>query len=180
MKHTLSATLLALATVLYGCANPPSLFTPAGSSAPAAKLRFTATGYGSASTFEGYTAGQRRLLAMRAAKLDAYRSLAEQVYGVRIKGNTTVAAMVAQNDSFRVYLDAYLRGAHVVSVTPMAEGNYETEIEIELPPDFWRMQLTAPPTASATASSSAPAGATASASPVLASSGYNRSFYYAD
>jgi threonine dehydratase len=37
----------------------------------------------------------------------------EQVYGVRIKGNTTVGALVAQNDGYRVYVDAYLRGARV-------------------------------------------------------------------
>jgi hypothetical protein len=75
-------------------------------------------------------------MAMRASKVDAYRAIAEQIYGVRIKGNTTVGAMVAQQDSFRVYVDAFVRGARVVSVTPMAEGNYETELEIELPDGF--------------------------------------------
>ncbi|MDQ5886819.1 MAG: outer membrane protein FlgP [Pseudomonadota bacterium] len=108
----------------------------ASANAGARPIRLTATGYGASSSFEGYSAGQRRLMAMRASKVDAYRAIAEQIYGVRIKGNTTVGAMVAQQDSFRVYVDAFVRGARVVSVTPMAEGNYETELEIELPDGF--------------------------------------------
>ncbi|MBB5018843.1 hypothetical protein HNQ59_002140 [Chitinivorax tropicus] len=143
--------------ILAGCAGGGSRITVGSENKP---LRFTATGYGSMSAFDGYTAGQKRLLAMRAAKLDAYRALAEQIYGVRIKGNTTVAAMIAQNDSFRIYLDGYLRGARVVSVTPMAEGSYETEVEVELPSDFWKMPVTAP-IASQAASPAAPAAAVA-------------------
>lgn len=76
-------------------------------------------------------------MAIRASRLDAYRALVEQVYGVRVTSNTTVAGLVAQNDSFRVYVDAYLRGAKVLSVTPMAEGNYETVLEIELGESFY-------------------------------------------
>ena len=45
--------------------------------------------------------------------------------------------MVSQNDSFRVFVDAYVRGAKVASVTPMAEGNYETVLELELGGDFF-------------------------------------------
>lgn len=104
---------------------------------PVKIVKLSALGYGNMGTFEGYTPGQRRLMAMRAAKLDAYRALAEQVHGVRVTGNSTVAAMVSQNDSFRVYVDAYVRGAKVASITPMAEGNYETVLELELGGDFF-------------------------------------------
>ncbi|WP_249383966.1 LPP20 family lipoprotein [Chitinivorax sp. B] len=158
-------------------------------------LRFSATGYGTMSAFEGYTAGQKRLLAMRAAKLDAYRTLAEQIYGVRIKGNTTVAALIAQNDSFRIYLDGFLRGARIVSVTPMAEGSYETEVEVELPSDFWRIPVTTPvagqnlpvsalrPTAQSTVTkASVPAIGTPITTIQLTANqpAYNRNFYFAD
>jgi hypothetical protein len=100
-------------------------------------VKLTAIGYGNMGAFEGYTPGQKRLMAMRAAKLDAYRALAEQVYGVRVTGNSTVAAMVSQNDSFRVHVDACVRGATVASITPMAENNYETILELELGSDFF-------------------------------------------
>ena len=101
-------------------------------------LRFSAIGYGAESTFTGYTRGQKRLLALRAAKLDAYRALAEQLYGVRIYGNTTVSAMMTKHDSFRAYIDATIRGARIISITPMSDGNYETTAEIEIREDFFR------------------------------------------
>lgn len=139
--------MIPVAGLLAGCAStgqdmPQSYAGPTGATprtmgVPNKVVRLSALGYGNMGTFEGYTPGQRRLMAMRASKLDAYRSLAEQVHGVRVTGNSTVAAMVAQNDSFRVYVDAYVRGAKVVSITPMAENNYETVLELELGHDFF-------------------------------------------
>lgn len=104
-------------------------------------VKVTATGYGASSAFDGYTPGQRRLMAMRASKLDAYRALAEQVQGVRVTGNSTVAAMITQNDSYRVYVDSVVQGARIVTVTPMAEGNYETQVELELDDRFFGIFL---------------------------------------
>lgn len=137
MKHLLIMTALVAAT-LSGCAAwmPCSTCPTTPMTVAPQTVRLTAIGYGATSNFEGYTAGQKRLMAMRASKVDAYRAIAEQVYGVRIKGQTTVSAMVAQSDSFRSYVDAYVRGARVLSVTPMADGNYETELEIDLPINF--------------------------------------------
>jgi len=110
-----------------------------------ASVKLSAVGYGAASSIDGHTQGQKRLLAMRASRLDAYRALAEQVYGLRLTGNTTVSSLMSQNDSFRAYIDAYLRGARVVSVTPMAEGNYETTIEIDFDERIARPYLTPTP-----------------------------------
>ena len=157
-RHLTALACITLAS-LGGCAS-----LTGQSASNNATVRITATGYGATSNFDGYSTGQRRLMAMRASKLDAYRAQAEQVYGVRIKGNTTVGALVAQNDGYRVYVDAYLRGARVVSVTPMAEGNYETEVEIEMPADFAQRVAT-------TAAKSSEGAARSMA--------YN-SFYYAD
>ncbi|MDP2786297.1 MAG: LPP20 family lipoprotein [Sulfurimicrobium sp.] len=99
--------------------------------------KVTAIGYGATPHQEGYSTGQRRLLAMRASKLDAYRALTEEVYGVRITSNSTVSALVSQQDSFRAYVDAYLRGAKILTVTPLADGNYETVMELEISNQFY-------------------------------------------
>lgn len=101
-------------------------------------ITLTAIGYGATTTYNNYTPGQKRLMAMRASKLDAYRALVEQVYGVRITSNSTVAGLAAQHDSFRAYVDAYVRGAKVLTVTPMSEGNYETVLELELNEQFYQ------------------------------------------
>lgn len=63
-------------------------------------IKLSAIGYGASSSFDGHTAGQRKLLAMRASRTDAYRALAEQVHGIRLTGDTTVSALMSQNDSF--------------------------------------------------------------------------------
>ena len=124
--------IIGLCLVLSGCRLADKL-SPAedAQSNPADIVRLTAVGYGATSAFDGYSPGQKRLMAMRASKLDAYRSLAEQIHGFRITGNTTVAAMMVKSDSFRVYIDAHIRGARVQTVTPMSDGNYETVIEVD-------------------------------------------------
>ncbi len=139
-------------------------------------VKLTATGYGASSNFDAYTPGQRRLLAMRASKVDAYRALAEQIHGVRIRGTTTVGAMVAQNDSYRAYVDAYVRGARVISVTPMAEGNYETEVELELPAGFVDRMASA----SGCDNGGCRGGSCSLTGAVGPGCAYNNGFYYAD
>lgn len=137
--------ILAIVT-LSACANHPYPVA-ADQSSPATQgnmppvvlpPKVTAIGYGALPTQEGLSTEQRRLLAMRASKLDAYRSLAETVAGLKITGNTTISAVTITNDSFRVYVEAYLRGARVLTLTPMPGGSYETVLELTLGGDFYR------------------------------------------
>lgn len=94
------------------------------------RIKITGVGYGAESTYEGFTVGQKRLMAIRSSKLDAYRSLAEQLYGIKIDSNTSVATMTAQSDSFRARVNAVVKGARIVSITPMSDNNYETVLEV--------------------------------------------------
>mgnify|MGYP000091252875 CR=1 FL=1 len=104
-----------------------------------------ATGYG-APPPKYYPENQRRLLAMRASKIDAYRALAETVNGLRIRGGTTVGDMVVQQDRYRVFVDAYVRGARILSVTANDDGNYETTVELLVDENFLAKILTQPTT----------------------------------
>ncbi|MBN2647049.1 MAG: LPP20 family lipoprotein [Thiotrichales bacterium] len=100
-------------------------------------IKISGIGYGAESTFANYTPGQRRLMAIRASKLDAYRALAEQISGIQIDSNTSVSTLTAKNDSFRARINAVVRGARVVSVTPMADDNYETVLEVYVDKAFF-------------------------------------------
>lgn len=100
-----------------------------GEKAPEAKIN--ATGYG-APPKSFYPEPQRRLMAMRAAKIDAYRSLAERVNGMQIWGGTTIGDMVVEKDRFRVFLDTHLRGARVIAENQQEDGTYETIVEINV------------------------------------------------
>ena len=99
--------------------------------------KLTAVGYGAVGNYAQYTVGQQKLMAMRAAQVDAYRNLAEQVYGFRIAGNTSVSAFATQSDSVRTYVEAAIRGARVVSMTSMTDGNFEATVELELSSVFF-------------------------------------------
>ncbi|VAW46771.1 Flagellar protein FlgP [hydrothermal vent metagenome] len=100
-------------------------------------MKISGIGYGAESTFGAYTPGQRRLMAIRASKLDAYRALAEQLYGIKIDSNTSISTLTAKSDSFRARVNAVVRGARIVSVTPMADRNYETVLEVYVDKQFF-------------------------------------------
>ena len=153
-------TLLILAassmTLLSGCSLTPlnsssavsleevfspskaSLSIPAAVEKPATTVTLverreslTATGYAVISIQNHRLPAQQRLLAIRAAKLDAYRSLTEQVYGLKVDATATVADMVVQNDTFRSRVEGVIHGATLVSITPTGDDTYETTLSLD-------------------------------------------------
>ena len=133
--------------VLSGCTAMTSMsMTTHGGNADEFALetkQLTATGYGTAEKSDKYSLSQIKLMAMRSSKLDAYRSLSEQVYGVRLSGVTTVENMIITHDSYKSYVDAYLRGAKVLRTVAINHDKYagddtfETVVAIELTPRFY-------------------------------------------
>ncbi|PKM11210.1 MAG: hypothetical protein CVV13_10155 [Gammaproteobacteria bacterium HGW-Gammaproteobacteria-3] len=103
----------------------------------------TATGYGTVSRDQQYrlTAAQRKLIAMRASKMDALRTLSEQVYGLRMEGQTAIEDMTIKNDNYRAFIDAFLRGAHITGTSAIDRDTYETTVELELTSDFYQCIL---------------------------------------
>ena len=91
----------------------------------------TATGYAVISIQNHRVPAQQRLLAIRAAKLDAYRSLTEQVYGQQLDATTTVADMTVISDNFRARVEGVVYGAQLVSITPVGEDTYETTLSLD-------------------------------------------------
>ena len=91
----------------------------------------TATGYAVIAVQNHRNPAQQRLMAIRASKLDAYRSLTEQVYGQYLDATTTVADMTVLNDSFRARVEGVIHGATVVSITPVGDDTYETTLSLD-------------------------------------------------
>jgi hypothetical protein len=90
-----------------------------------------ATGYAVVSVQNHRNPAQQRLLAIRASKLDAYRSLTEQVYGQQLDATTTVADMTIMSDTFRAKVEGVIYGATLVSITPVGEDTYETTLSLD-------------------------------------------------
>ncbi|MGL4994670.1 MAG: LPP20 family lipoprotein [Deefgea sp.] len=144
--YKLMALLLTCLVGLSGCASSTRSNSTTNDMPPVVlPTKVTAVGYGAMPVGEGLTSAQRHLLAMRAAKLDAYRALAETVSGIKITGTSTVSAMALTSDSYKAYIEAYMRGARVVSITPLPDGAFETILELTLGGDFYRAM---PPPAS--------------------------------
>lgn len=137
-RLVLLSSLVSL-TLLSGCAAQSPLQPQCcASPAPlvAASNTLSATGYGSPATYGQYTPGQQKLMAIRAATVDAYRVLAERVYGFRVAGSTSVSAFATQSDTIRSHVDAFIRGARIVNTSTIAEGNVEVTVELDMTPQF--------------------------------------------
>ena len=96
------------------------------------KETIVATGYAVVSVQNHDTASQQRLLAIRASKLEAYRSLVEQVYGQYLDASTTIADMVVMSDTFRSKVEGVIYGARVVSINPVGDDTYETTLSLDM------------------------------------------------
>ena len=91
----------------------------------------TAVGYAVVSTQPGKNIAQKRLMAIRAARMSAMRELAEQIHGIQVDSNTTVIDLMVQNDTFRAVVKGIIRGAKTVRINPTGVDTYETVLEID-------------------------------------------------
>ncbi|KZZ48063.1 MAG: LPP20 family lipoprotein [Saccharospirillaceae bacterium] len=103
---------------------------------PIAPMVLRVVGYGAMDSDSKKSSVQKRLMAIRASKMDAYRSMAERVYGASVQGSTTVRDMVVQNDRFRTYVETYMHGARVVSTDVLPDGSVETILEMIIDQGF--------------------------------------------
>ena len=139
------SALLVATALLAGCASkkdvnqkPEAYFEPVKQEVdPIAPMTLRVVGYGATEVAsKSKSDAQRRLLAIRAARMDAYRAMAERVYGMSVQGSTTVRDMVVQNDRFRSYVETYMHGARVVSTDVMPDGTVETVLEMVIDHGF--------------------------------------------
>ena len=177
-----AALVLAAASLLSACGTVRMPTLTKQAPRPAI-VTLNATGYGAVNTAacngecDRVSPAQRKLLAMRASRLDAYRAMAEQVYGLRVEGGSTVGSLALKDDSFKVYIDAFIRGARVTNVAQREDGTVETTVEMDFDTNAATSQASRAP-----ASRPAPAVAR-NARTMVGSAGpgaaYGASFYHA-
>lgn len=109
----------------------------------------TASGYGVAPT--DVAAAKKRLLARRAAQLDAYRNLGEMLSGVRVTSESIVKEMVAESDTVKTSLESFVKGARIVSdhyqndvatveVALSLDGTFMRSVSPQIPADTFAYQ----------------------------------------
>lgn len=135
--------VLLIGTFLSACSQVADRHIEYQQETPVAFPIITALGAAPISAQQGSTDTQRMLMAMRASKLEAYRELAERVYGQRIDSRNTLSAMVAQNDILEASVQGVIRGARVVK-TYAVEDTYITELELDFAEVYATLQHTQP------------------------------------
>lgn len=114
-----------LSAIEFAAPPPPAAQAPE-SGAP----RLIGRGFSQIAGQPGATLGERRLLAMRAARLEALRDLTEQVHGIRITSDSLLGEAVLRNDRLAARVQGTLRGARTVSIQPKGDDGYEVVMEL--------------------------------------------------
>jgi outer membrane protein FlgP len=117
-----SLLLILVATFCVGC-QPINALTP--------DEWLTAVGYASVSEQKGRNEEEKQVRAMRASKIDAYRELAEQVYGMRISGRAELTDQRLGTEETSGAVDGVIRGAEVVRSYKVGDS-YVTELRLDI------------------------------------------------
>jgi len=99
-----------------------------------------ATGIGVTPTAGVYSQPQALAMARRAAILDAYKSLAEKLYGIKINGKDTIRNMVLQNSDLKSYVNGLIRGANIEEES-YKNGMYKVTMSIKINVKEWNKYL---------------------------------------
>jgi len=108
---------------------PPEAMMPAPAPSWATGI---VTAIGTGVPPQGVTGTEAKLMATRAAELDARRQLTEKVYGVHIDAKTTVRDFVVQNDMVKADVDTFLSGSTIGEPRYLDDGSVEVTASISL------------------------------------------------
>ncbi len=110
-------------------APPPQTVTPL-QIAPPSLGDLLAYGFASITAQSGADPALRRLQAARAAKLDAYRNLAEQLHGFDFAGESLVEDGRVREDRVRARLSGMIQGAEVVALDTLGNDSYQATVRL--------------------------------------------------
>ena len=134
MEKIISKILLILIlSTLFACT--PRTTKPIEPIAKTNRILY-ADGYSQSRNIPQLTQTQNQYAAEQAAKIDAYRDLAKQLYLEQLTQEILVADQVLKDDTYRIYLDLFLREAKVIKSTQIAEQNKVT-LQLNLTPRFY-------------------------------------------
>jgi hypothetical protein len=90
-------------------------------------------GYAVINAQAGDSPEEKRLMAIKVSKLEAYRSLAEQLYGQYIESRGTLSNLKMGQEELVSRVEGLIVGARVVSIKPISTDSYQTVMEMGKP-----------------------------------------------
>jgi len=92
-------------------------------------LRVKGTGFGPERV---KSLGRRKVLARRAAQIDAARNLLERIQGVHVTSTTTVGKMMRESNRVKTHTEGLVKGMRVVEVKYSQDGSCEVTAEVSI------------------------------------------------
>lgn len=137
MKRSRLSQILLASALLFGSASFYSMSAPAQvvDQVGDGKIDWTngqVTVTGSGAPPANGSAGQKRLMAQRAAQADAYRQLAELLNGVNVDAETTVRDFVTESDVVKTKVSALIKGARIGKYRYLSDGTVEVDMTLRL------------------------------------------------
>lgn len=110
---------------------PKVVATPAAPPAPVVLGEdLIAVGYASVTAQPSNDAAEKRLMAARASRVDAYRNMAELVYGITFGSESAIEDSKLRQDTTRTRISGRLRGVEVLSMEPLGNDSYQTTLRL--------------------------------------------------
>lgn len=131
-KVLMRVSMIALMLSLTACSSILTKHVEWETVEPESYPILSAIGYAPISTQLGENESNKRLMAIKASKLDAYRELAEQVYGQKVDGQQELANLVLTNNQLKSSVEGVIRGARVVKSYAVGDDTYATELELDM------------------------------------------------
>lgn len=130
------ALAVPLAALAQGKQPPPAAQPKAGAEKPPAGVNWEgqiikATGSG-APDMKAANPAQARLGAEKAAKMDAFRNLLEQVRGIQVSSGRTVGDLMGSKEELRGRVEGLIRGYKITAKRYYSDSGVELDVEVPL------------------------------------------------
>ena len=92
----------------------------------------------------GAISARQKVMAKRAAELDAYRNMAERILGLRVTSETTVRDFVTESDRIALRMDHFVKGLAIDDSKTiwLSDGSCEVTVEVTLSKVIKELQTT--------------------------------------